>query len=311
MRQLLTHYRERWHGELPVSALTLKEYILSMAGHVDVRLIRARVNAIGKWHRDNSFVDPSADSSLREMLRGVVKVHRHDHLPFQGTRALTFKELVKICRDLESRRTNAPHARSCEFLSAHRDLAICLMGYWAGLTGSKLEELTVANINFPSTGGLDLAISIANPRGDHGQLYSIHYLEKMTELCPVEALRNWLRVSKVSQGPIFRAINRWGQISQSRLSQSGINSLLQRADPSTSQSDAKLSSRSLPRGFADWANANGWGDLDIRDYLGVTSDRSVYSLHPLRSKAFAFRTVLLRGPRPQVDNSWMLEFKKR
>jgi site-specific recombinase XerC len=303
MRQLLTHYREHWHGELPVSAPTLKEYILSMAGQVDVRLIRARVNAIGKWHRDNSFVDPSTDNALREMLRGVVKVHRHDHLPFQGTRALTFKELVKICQDLESRRTNASHARSCEFLSAHRDRAICLLGYWAGLTGSKLEELNLANINFPSMGGLDIAISIANARSDQRQVYSIHHLEQMTELCPVEALRNWLRVSKVSQGPIFRAINRWGQISQNRLSQSGINFLLQRADPSSKLSDAKLSSRSLPRGFADWANENGWGDLDIRDYLGVTSDRSVYSLHPSRSRAFAFRTVLLCGPRPRADNS--------
>lgn len=300
MRQILTHYREHWHGELPASTLTLERYVLSMAGQVDVKLIQSRVYAIGKWHRDNLLPDPTADNFLREMLRGVVKVHRYDDLPTQETRALTFEELSKICRDLESRRSNTLDARSYDFLSAHRDLAICLLGYWGGLTGRELEKLTLDSINFPDEGGLNIALSITDVKCEQRKDYLIHHLQELRKFCPVEALKNWLRVSQISHGPVFRSINRWGGISENRLSQSGINSTLQRAD-SSAGSRAKLSSRSLRRGFADWANENGWTDLDIRHYLGITSGRSIYSLHPLRSKAFAFRTVLLCEARPKLD----------
>lgn len=302
MRQTLTHYCEHWHGELPASTLTLKRYILSMAGQVDVKLIQSRVYAIGKWHRDNLFPDPSADIFLREMLRGVVKAHRYDDIPTQETRALTFEELSKICHDLESRRNNALDAHSYDFLSAHRDVAIYLLGYWGGLIGRDLETLTLDNISFPDEGGLDIVLAITDVKGEQRKDYLIHHLQALRKLCPVEALKNWLHVSQISRGPVFRSINRWGGISENRLSQSGINFTLQRAD-SSAGARAPLSSRSLPRGFADWANENGWTDLDIRDYLGVTSDRSIYSLHPLRSKAFAFRTVLLCDARPQLDPS--------
>ena len=287
----LRHYRNVWRGDLPASIPMVKRYLLSMAGLVDVKLIQSRLNAICRWHRDNAHPDPGADVYVRGILRGIVKVHRFDHEPVQDARTLTFVHLEQICDALEVSRTLGQERCSHEFLSARRDLALCLLGFWAGLTGSQLSELTVANICFPDAGGLELAVQVKNKPLNRKD-FSLYHLQALKKLCPVQALENWLSVAAISQGPIFRSISRWGHIGSRKLSLSGINLILQRIACAPGPTHSRISSRSLPKGFAVWASTNGWNDDDILDYLGVTLGRSVFVHLTRRPKHFGSLSML-------------------
>lgn len=296
-RMKLRHYQDIWHGSLPASASVVESYIIAMAGQVDVELIQSRVYAVCKWHRDNAFPDPGADVALRELLLGVVKVHRYDHQPVQDASILSFTALEEICQDLEHDCAAKHHDLSHRFLMAHRDLALCLLGFWAGLSGRQLRELTVATINFPDTGGLDIAAAGASRWPDQAD-FSLHHLQELNRLCPVQALKKWLCVAGISEGPIFRSVSRWGKVSDSQISQGGINFILRRISVSHLDNKHQISSRSLPRGFAVWARTNGWSDEQVLDYLGITTLRSVYSSLTHGSKQSLFKTML---PNPE-DN---------
>lgn len=285
----LRHYRDVWGGNLPASVYSLKRYILAMAGLVDVKLIQSRVNAVCKWHRDNAQPDPGADQAVRNILRGVVKVHRYDHGPVEDTKTLTFMHLEKICHELGTDCTRH-QGSTTNVAQAHRNLALCLLGFWGGFNGAQLSMLTAAHLHFPGTGGLDIAVpatSMALGQGD----YSLHHIEELKKLCPVHALKKWLLVAGISHGPIFRPINRWGQLGADQLSLQGINSILKKVSGPHTDNSLHVSSKSLPRGFAAWARTHAWNDEAILDYLGVTTARSVLSLVGPRPKDFGSLSV--------------------
>lgn len=46
--------------------------------------------------------------------------------------------------------------------------------------------------------------------------------------CPVRALEDWLRFSATRYGPVFRKVNRWGQVEQAALGTDAIRLILAR-----------------------------------------------------------------------------------
>jgi hypothetical protein len=296
-RMNLRHYREVWGGNLPASVYMLKRYILAMAGLVDVKLIRSRVNAVSKWHRDNAQPDPGADVVVRAILRGVVKVHRHDYAPVDDAKTLTFEHLEEICHEIEVH--PEPHQNyTSRCLSMHRNQALLLLGFWAGLSGAQLSKLTTAHLHFPGTGGLDIAVPTKSVLPSQKN-YSLHHIRELKRLCPVQAIKDWLHIAKISQGPIFRSVSRWGHVGGNQLSHASISSIIKKISCAHAAINLNISSKSLPRGFAVWAKAHGWDDDDILDYLGVTSQRSVFSTLSRRKKDFGSLSMF---PKEQDDN---------
>lgn len=91
----------------------------------------------------------------------------------------------------------------------------------------------------------------------------------LSRLCPVSAYLDWLAVSGLAAGAVFRSIDRWGYLSDDVIHASSIIPLLRRILTAAGVSDAGLySSHSLRRGFATWASANGWELRALREYVG-------------------------------------------
>jgi integrase len=99
-----------------------------------------------------------------------------------------------------------------------------------------------------------------------GQRFKVPALSR---LCPVAAYTAWMDRSDIEEGPVFRGIDQWGQIRAQGLHVSSITPLLrgifERAGLLSADS---YSSHSLRRGFASWANDNGWDVKSLMDYVG-------------------------------------------
>ena len=77
----------------------------------------------------------------------------------------------------------------------------------------------------------------------------------------MEAVEDWLALSKLKDGPLFRKIDRWGHLSE-RASPGSIIPMLRQFLAQAGIADAEaFSSHSPRRGFAQWAGSSGW---DIR-----------------------------------------------
>jgi integrase len=106
-----------------------------------------------------------------------------------------------------------------------RDRALILLGFAGAMRRSELVGLDVDHVTWTS-GGLKLMIArsktdaegegaeIAIPRG------------RADDTCPVAALEEWLDVSEIIAGPLFRKINRGGVVETARLSADAVRQIL-------------------------------------------------------------------------------------
>ena len=73
----------------------------------------------------------------------------------------------------------------------------------------------------------------------------------------------------LTQGPVFRGIDRWGRVNATPLHPNSLIPLLRRLLIAAGLPNAgDYSSHSLRRGFAGWANANGWDVKALMEYVG-------------------------------------------
>ncbi len=95
-------------------------------------------------------------------------------------------------------------------------------------------------------------------------------------LCPVTAVKIWLDTADITEGFLFRAINRWGQLQQNALSGDSINLILKSLSKAC-QFDfvAEISSHSLRRGFATSAARAGAAFEAIKRQGGWQNDNTV------------------------------------
>jgi integrase len=85
----------------------------------------------------------------------------------------------------------------------------------------------------------------------------------------VNATREWVATAGLTQGPLFRGVDRWGHISKGALHPNSLIPLLRRLFMDVGLPNAgTYSGHSLRRGFAGWANANGWDVKALMEYVG-------------------------------------------
>ena len=86
---------------------------------------------------------------------------------------------------------------------------------------------------------------------------------------PMSAPPSGVQIRSLTEGRLFRGIDRWGHIGETPLHPNSLIPLLRRLLTVAGFADAKdYSSHSLRRGFAGWANANGWDVKALMEYVG-------------------------------------------
>jgi integrase len=188
---------------LPASSEIVCAFLtLPGRGRADLGRYRA---AIDHKHRQHECAPPGRDPAVRALLRSARR-----RAPRASKRALLSPaQLHRL-------------AQSCPGdLAGRRDRALLLLAA-SGLGRAALVGLRAEQLRFSEGGitcvmaGTDGVPSIEVPRS--GAIAS----------CPVRALEDWLRVSATRYGPVFRKVNRWGQLEHSALGTDAIRLILAR-----------------------------------------------------------------------------------
>nr|WP_321981018.1 site-specific integrase [uncultured Cohaesibacter sp.] len=151
-----------------------------------------------------------------------------------------------------------------------RDRAILLIGFSAGMRRSEIVALNAEDIEAVDKG---LLITIRRSKTDQeGQGRTVAIPFGRTRHCPVTALKDWLTFAGISQGPIFTAINKHGQISNLRISGEAVRQMLKVRLRDAGYDPTPFSGHSLRAGFATSARAS---NLKIRQVTGHKSDTTL------------------------------------
>ena len=103
-------------------------------------------------------------------------------------------------------------------LAGRRDRALLLLAA-AGLGRGALVGLQAEALRFAERGVL---LGPAPVRATH-----VARVARM-DLCPVRALEEWLTVSATRYGPVFRKVDRWGNVEHAALGADAIRRILAR-----------------------------------------------------------------------------------
>ena len=171
-----------------------------------------------------------------------------------------------------------------ESLRDVQDYALLLLGFAFAGRASDLVSLDVGDVEFTDRG---LLVRLRGSKIDQekaGEVIAVP-TGQHAETDPILAVTRWLAVSEIRSGPLWRAVDRWGNLSSERLSTRGVTRAIQRAVARTEMDGTHLSSHSLRAGFATSAAAAGASERSI---AAQTRHRSMTTLRRYIRMATAF-----------------------
>lgn len=260
-RSAIEHFETVWGGFLPATADSIASYLAHYAPTLAVSTLKQRLAAIAAWHNDQGFPDPTKTPHVKKVLRGITALH--PYTPKQA-RPLQIDQLSTLVDALDHAIQNGTPKQT---LQGIRNKALLLLGFWRAFRSDELVRISVEHVNATSGKGMD--IIVPRSKGDHALNGRRYKAPALKQLCPVEAYLDWINAAHITQGPVFRAISQWGHIAETAMHPTSISGIIKHCCEQTGIEDGDLfSSHSLRRGFATWANAQGWDTKSLMEYVG-------------------------------------------
>lgn len=254
---------EKWGGRLPTNRDTVVRYLLARAETLNARTLDLHLTAISQWHHFQDINDPVHDSLVRKTMEGIRRTHGQ---PKRKAKALRLEHIASMVSFLRS----LPDSKK-----KHRDIALVLTGFFGAFRRSELVGISVADLNWEPEG---LIIRLPRSKTDQQAAGLSRALPFGNPLCcPATAIKEWLIMAEITDGPLFRSVNRWDQVSASALNPGAVNELLKSVG-NACQFDfvPELSSHSFRRGLSTSA-ARERVDFDlIKKQGGWKNDATVW-----------------------------------
>jgi integrase len=258
------------HGldSLPATPSTVALYLTSLAKPAEgekprkAATITRRLTSINAAHK-NAGLDSPATMNHRLVADTLHGIRRTLGVAQTRKKPLTRDRIVKLLGVLEGP------------IAAARDKALLLVGFAGSLRRSELAGLRVDQLTWHRRGiTLNLLRSKTDQEGQGREIDILHGLHDLT--CPVMALENWLKISGVKDGFVFRRVGQHGNVGTA-LDKDSIGRIVKRLVKRAKLSDpGAYGGHSLRAGFVTEASANGATDRQI---MKQTGHKSIVMVH--------------------------------
>ncbi|WP_044313009.1 site-specific integrase [Pseudomonas syringae] len=295
-RAAIEHFEVTWGGFLPATSESVARYLASHAGTLSVNTLKLRLSALAQWHISQGFVDPTKAPMVRKVIKGIRALH-----PAQEKQAepLQLQDLEKVIAwlEIEIREASAQHDQP-RLLRGRRDSALILLGFWRGFRSDELCRLQVQDVKAIADSGISLYLP--RSKGDRDNLGRTYQTPALQRLCPVQAYIEWINCAALVRGPVFRAVDRWGNLKEEGLHANSVIPLLRQALQRAGIAAEHYTSHSLRRGFASWAHSNGWDLKSLMSYVGWRDIKS--AMRYIDAAPFLSPPEAGRGPKVSSIN---------
>ena len=240
--------------------------------------LKRRLVSIGVIHRLKGLY---LDTKHPSIIENILGIKRRKGSIQRGKKPLLINYL-KVLIDVIDEQKN-------EDIKKLRDRSIILIGFSGGFRRNEIVSLDYDDLDFVEEG---LKINIRRSKTDQfgeGSVKALPYFNT-SKYCPVISLKNWIEISKIDSGPLFRRFVKGSKLSKNRLTDQTV-ALLIKEYLKLAGIDAKnYSGHSLRSGFATSAAESG---AEERSIMAMTGHKSTEMVRRYIKEANLFKNNAL------------------
>ena len=184
---------------------------------------------------------------------------------------------------------NAIDKENNQEIKKFRDRSIILIGFSGGFRRNEIVSLDYDDLDFVPEG---VKINIKRSKTDQfgeGFTKALPYFDS-SQYCPVISLKNWLDISKITSGPVFRRFLKGSKLSENRLTDQTVAILIKEYLNLAGINSKNYSGHSLRSGFATSAAESG---VEERNIMAMTGHKSTEMVRRYIKEANLFKNNAL------------------
>lgn len=247
-------------ASLPAQPATVARYLVALVetGRKVATLTR-RLSAISQAHQAAGHDSPTASLAVRKVFAGIKRRHGTQ----QEAKAPVLPADLKL---MVAELDDTPAGK--------RDRALLLLGFAGAFRRSELVALDVADLEVQRAG---LIVTIRRSKTDQeGQGERLGVPRGRDKaLCPVRAVEAWIAAGDLVEGPLFRPIDRHGNVRSQRLADFTVVRVVKRLAAAVGLDPDLYGGHSLRAGLATAAAAAGVEERVIMKQTRHTSTRTL------------------------------------
>ena len=226
---------------------------------VKMSTLKRRIVSIGVIHKLKGHYLDVKHPSIIENLMGI---KRRKGSIQNSKKPLLISHLKTIINVIDEQKI--------EEIKKLRDRTIILTGFSGGFRRNEIVSLDYEDLDFVPEG---LKITLKRSKTDQfgeGSLKGLPYFNN-PEYCPVVSIQNWLSLSKINSGALFRRFSKGSKLSENRLTDQTVALLIKEYLKLAGINSKNYSGHSLRSGFATSAAEAG---VEERNIMAMTGHKS-------------------------------------
>ena len=223
---------------------------------VKMSTIKRRLVSIGVIHKLKGLY---LDTKHPSIVENVMGIKRRKGSFQKGKKPLLINNLKQIIKVIDQ--------ENYEEIKKIRDKTIILVGFSGGFRRNEIVSLDIDDLDFVNEG---VRINLKRSKSDQfgeGSLKALPYFES-SQYCPVKSLLNWIEISKIKSGPLFRRFIKGSKLSEKRLTDQTVALIVKEYLKLGGIDNRNYSGHSLRSGFATSAAESGAEERSIMAMTG-------------------------------------------
>ena len=249
---------------LPAEPKIVSLYITHLSTK-DIRIstLKRRLVTIGVIHKLKGHYLDTKHPLIIENLLGI---KRRKGSIQKGKKPLLINHLKKIINLIDEQNEDKKKKL--------RDKSLILVGFSGGFRRNEIVSLNYDDLEFVTEG---LKIHLKKSKTDQfgeGTLKGLPYFEN-SQYCPVKSVKEWIKVSKINSGALFRRFTKGSRLTENRLTDQTIALIIKKYLKLIGIDNKNYSGHSLRSGFATSAAESGAEERSIMAMTGHKSSEMV------------------------------------
>jgi len=240
--------------------------------------LKRRLVSIGVIHRLKGHYLDTKHPSIIENIMGIKRRKGSIQKAKKPILISDLKSIINVIDELDR-----------EEIKKIRDRTIILIGFSGGFRRNEIVSLDYDDLDFVDEG---LKISIRRSKTDQfgeGSIKALPYFDSH-RYCPVVSLKNWLNITKINSGPLFRRFLKGLKLSENRLTDQTVALLIKEYLQLAGIDSKNYSGHSLRSGFATSAAESG---AEERSIMAMTGHKSTEMVRRYIKEANLFKNNAL------------------
>jgi site-specific recombinase XerD len=245
---------------------------------IKMSTLKRRLVSIGVIHKLKGHY---LDTKHPIIIENIMGIKRRKGSFQKGKKPLLINNLKLII--------NAIDEYNKEDIKKLRDRSIILMGFSGGFRRNEIVSLDYEDLDFVNEG---LKINLKRSKTDQfgeGFVKGLPYFDNSV-YCPVLSLKNWIEISNIDSGPLFRRFSKGSKLSNNRLTDQTVALLIKKYLQLAGIDNRNYSGHSLRSGFATSAAESG---AEERSIMAMTGHKSTEMVRRYIKEANLFKNNAL------------------